>query len=403
MSTRALPLAAAESDAAPATAANAARARDAGESPYFPGHPARGERAWVPFATVVAVWMLLGAYQNARGYVSSLLFGQAMPSPKYLVTWFVVASGWVVVTLLVFRLCGSVLRGRPVWVRALVHVTLGCSVSLLMVFVHVRFDTFFFPDEPKPEFSIYFRSAFFWFNQWYAALVGAWHMLDYHARWRAREVQAARLGTQLAQAQLEALKMQIQPHFLFNSLHTISELVHEDPDAADRMVARLGDLLRLTVDNAAMHEVTLAREMDFLRAYLDIQQHRFQDCLTVTIDVAPDTLDALVPNLALQPLVENAIKHGVEPMGGAGEITVTAARRGDRLELVVRDNGRGLPPVRPAGGREGVGVRNTRARLEQLYGPTHTFEVKNDERGGVVARVELPFRTAASAAAGAVR
>jgi LytS/YehU family sensor histidine kinase len=188
--------------------------------------------------------------------------------------------------------------------------------------------------------------------------------------------------------------MQIQPHFLFNTLHTISELVHEDPDAAERMIARLGDLLRLTVDNAQAHEVTLAQEMEFLEAYLEIQRTRFHDRLEVTVEVEDGTEDALVPNLVLQPLVENAIRHGTASLGGLGRILVRTSNRGGTLRLEVHDNGRGPQPAPRPRQRQGVGVRNTRARLEQMYGPAGRLELTHCPIGGTVAAVEIPFRRA---------
>ncbi|HEX8905333.1 MAG TPA: histidine kinase, partial [Longimicrobiaceae bacterium] len=242
------------------------------------------------------------------------------------------------------------------------------------------------------------RPSFYYDIQWYVAIVGAAYAFDYYRRFRDSEVHAARMDERLAEARLEALKMQIQPHFLFNTLHTISELVHEDPDAAERMIARLGDLLRLTVDNAQTHEVTLAQEMEFLEAYLEIQRTRFHDRLEVMVNVDPDTYDALVPNLVLQPLVENAIRHGTASLGGFGRILVKTVRENGMLRMEVHDNGRGPQADTRPRQRQGVGVRNTRARLEQMYGPRARLELTHCPIGGTVAAVEIPFRRAAAPA-----
>jgi LytS/YehU family sensor histidine kinase len=188
--------------------------------------------------------------------------------------------------------------------------------------------------------------------------------------------------------------MQIQPHFLFNTLHTVSELVHEDPDAAERMIVRLADLLRLTVDNAQTHEVTLAQEVEFLDAYLEIQRTRFQDRLQVEVAVGPGTAEARVPNLVLQPLVENAIRHGTASLGGLGKISVKSERRGARLRMEVHDNGPGPHPDPRPRGRQGVGIRNTRERLERMYGPGGRLELTHCPVGGTVAAVEIPFSLA---------
>jgi two-component system LytT family sensor kinase len=212
--------------------------------------------------------------------------------------------------------------------------------------------------------------------------------IDFYRSARDRELEASKLETQLARAHLQALEMQIQPHFLFNTLNSISELVHEDPRAADRTITRLGDLLRMAIDREAGQEVPLRRELDFVGAYLDIERTRFHDRLSVEVSVDPEALDALVPNLVLQPLVENAVRHGVGPRARAGHITVTACRDGGLLRLVVRDDGRGLSPRM----RERVGIGNTRTRLRQLYGDAHRFELVDAPEGGVIAMVEIPFR-----------
>jgi len=195
---------------------------------------------------------------------------------------------------------------------------------------------------------------------------------------------------------LQALKMQLHPHFLFNALHSISSLVHSDPEAADKMIARLGDFLRLTLDAAAAQEVPLRQELEFLNCYLDIERTRFRDRLTTHIDADPQALDCVVPNLILQPIVENAIRHGVSQRAAHGHVEVRAARAGDALRLEVRDNGRGLPEGAEAcrAKQGGVGLANTRARLQQLYGGAYRFELSNAPTGGAVVTLEIPVREA---------
>ena len=207
-----------------------------------------------------------------------------------------------------------------------------------------------------------------------------------------RTLRMARLRTRLMEAELRGLKTQLQPHFLFNALNTLAELVHEDPHLADRMITRISDLLRVMVEEAGAQEVTLRQELEFLDAYLEIERLRFRDRLVVDMDVAPDTLDAVVPTLILQPIVENAIRHGTALLSSMGQITILARRRHGSLELAVRDNGRGL---QRGGARERVGVGNTRARLRQLYGDAFRFELRNHEAGGVEATIVIPFRSGA--------
>jgi signal transduction histidine kinase len=207
--------------------------------------------------------------------------------------------------------------------------------------------------------------------------------------YRTRQLHATELETRLARTHLQVLKMQLQPHFLFNTLNAVAELVHTEPDAADLMITRLGRLLRLSLDNAGHQVVPLRQEIDFLRVYLDIEQVRFQDRLQIVWNVTAETLDAAVPTLLWQPVLENAIRHGVTPLAGRGRIVIASRLEGDDLVLEIRDNGTGLP-AGPAP-REGVGLRNIRERVFQLYGSRAVFSLAPAPGGGTVASLRLPF------------
>ena len=204
-----------------------------------------------------------------------------------------------------------------------------------------------------------------------------------------RPLRRLRLEAQLADARLQTLRTQLQPHFLFNALNTISVLMHEDVDAADRILLQLSALLRRSLDSTEAHEVTLGEEIGFLENYLAIEQARFGARLNYRIHAPDDVRDARVPNLILHPLVENALRHGLATRAGPGRVDVAAARHGDVLRLRVVDDGRALP----AEMTERVGLANTRARLRLLYGERHRFELRNSEAGGVIAEIELPWRT----------
>jgi len=208
----------------------------------------------------------------------------------------------------------------------------------------------------------------------------------YHA-WRA-----TRLEMQLVQARLDALVGQLQPHFLFNTLHTISAFVLEDPKQANRMITRLSELLRQSFNRERGPLVTLEQELELLDHYVAIQEARFGDRLRVTFRVDPRAASAVVPTFMLQPLVENAIRHGVAPNGRVAEIEIAATREGDRLHLAVRDNGPGVNAEPKRGNGGGLGIANTRARLFELYGPSHRFELTNaPPPGGAVATIEIPY------------
>jgi two-component system, LytTR family, sensor kinase len=221
----------------------------------------------------------------------------------------------------------------------------------------------------------------------YLAIVTLGRSAYYFSLYRTRQLHTSELESRLARTHLQVLKMQLQPHFLFNTLNAVAELVHTEPDAADLMITRLGRLLRLSLDNAGHQIVPLRQEIDFLRVYLDIEQVRFQDRLQIVWDVIPETLDAGVPTLLWQPVLENAIRHGVTPLAGRGRIVIASRREGDDLLLEIRDNGTGLPPVP----REGVGLRNIRERVEQLYGARARFTLTSAPDGGTVATLRLPF------------
>ena len=288
-------------------------------------------------------------------------------------------------------------RGR--WQRSLlVHALWGIALTLATIVIaesiirllHVR-DAM--PKTIGDAVSNNFHSSL----PTYWIILFAYYAFDYYVKYRDRELRASQLETRLSQAQLQALKMQLNPHFLFNVLNTISSLMYTDIEAADAMMSRLSELLRLTLEKDASQEVTLAEEMALLERYLDIERIRFEDRLRVTVNVDPATLEARVPNFSLQPLVENAIRHGIAPRPEGGRLTIEATQGDGMLEIRLRDDGPGLQPHGETGAaprREGIGIANTRARLIELYGSAHRFEMINVPEGGLLVRMLLPFLTA---------
>jgi two-component system, LytTR family, sensor kinase len=238
----------------------------------------------------------------------------------------------------------------------------------------------------------------------FLTVTAAAHALDARARAHERELDAQRMRRQLAESRLDALTAQLQPHFLFNTIQGISALIHQDPSAADAMLASLSDLLRDVLRRASAHEVTLCEEIRVLQSYLDISRRRFGDRLTINVDVDDSTTQALVPFFILQPLVENALHHGVSSQAGPAKVDIAARRTSDRLELSVTDDGRGT--VLPDAGR-GIGLANTKARLDELYGETYTLETRrlDDAHVGNGAKsvhgfrvcLAIPFREGAHA------
>ena len=287
---------------------------------------------------------------------------------------------------------------RDGWARsALAHVAgvLVATLAHAMVSVTARVYVMQWLADREVEWWLVVRERFFLYFDWemmtYWAVIALSHALDYRRESQERAVTAAQLQTRLAEAQLQALQRQLHPHFLFNTLHTISALMHRNIDAADAMLARLSDLLRMTLDQLGTQVVRLKDELDFVEKYLEIEHTRFGDRLRVRIDAEPQTLDASVPNFILQPLVENALRHGIGPKVGGGTVEVIARRVGDRLLLVVRDDGRGVPPEKLNAFNTGVGLGNTRSRLEHMYGSSHRFEFEAPPAGGLEVTIELPF------------
>jgi sensor histidine kinase YesM len=278
-----------------------------------------------------------------------------------------------------------------------VHIAAATSLRMLIRPFDVWSDTNPFLQQYQAELRNFFLFDFFV----YWAILGVGYAFDYRERYRERESLASQLKAQLAEAQLESLKMQLHPHFLFNTLHTIAGLVRSNEKLpAVNMIAGLSDLLRHALESADEQEVPLREELKFIELYLDIQKVRFSDRLTVRMEIAPDTLDALVPNLLLQPLVENAIRHGISLDDSAGVIIINAYRDDGMLRIRVCDDGPGLQSGWLLEESEGIGLANTSERLKHLYGAEHRFDLSNGATGGMIAAIAIPFRVGYHLAAG---
>ena len=295
-------------------------------------------------------------------------------------------------------------RGLPG--NLVAHIGMGVLFALADIAMRVFINSFlpwFAASRSQPfaaRFQNLFLSSFHSNLLVYWAIVGATQGLAYYRKLEERELRAAQLETRLAQAQLQVLRIQLQPHFLFNTLHAISALVQKDPDAADHTIALLSDLLRLTLETGSEQEVSLQQELDFVGRYIEIEQTRFGDRLTVQWEIADEVRDARVPSFLLQPLVENAIRHGIAPRSEGGRIEIVAGRTNGDLNMLVRDNGKGIAGTAV---REGLGLGNTRARLQQLYGPGERLRMTEAPGGGTVITLSIPFRTAGQATVQGVR
>ena len=347
---------------------------------------------WTKWLLILAFWTLLGLSFASQFYISSAKAGNEV-SWRQAIGW--ALGDWYVFAVLSLPVIQVARRfrfeARKNWLLSLL-VHLLCSGLFSLAYMVLRAwvgqwqSTATFAEAFKPLLvkTWHFNVLIYW------VIVAVSQAFDYYQKYRERELRAAELEKRLVQAKLQALQMQLNPHFLFNTLHSISSLMHKDVDAADQMIMRLGDLLRAALESSDTQEVDLRQELDFLKRYLEIEQTRFGERLKVKMNIAPDTLEAQVPNLILQPLVENAIKHGIEPRSKPGCIELSSQRLNGELALEVSDNGVGLRNGAPI--EEGIGLSNTRARLRELYGEAHRFELHPGPNGGLVVHLTIPFK-----------
>ncbi|HJQ37480.1 MAG TPA: histidine kinase [Thermoanaerobaculia bacterium] len=339
---------------------------------------------WTSLATLSTVNRLVGARE----------FGiERVLSSGTVTLAFIEAWTWAALTPFIFWLCSRSNFAQSRWIRIPLLIAIGIAISILVFvvldFARDAFVTVPIRRRPRPPAFAPLREIgrFRFLNQLivYCAVLATGFAREFFLRNRKREQNEVLLQAQLAEARLDALRMQLNPHFLFNTLHAISALVERDPAGVRRMIARLSELMRHTIDSKASDEVPLRDELAFLQRYLDIMAVRFQGKLQIEQHIADGVLDALVPNLVLQPIVENALEHGVSRAGGAGRVEIRAEREGSALVLTVHDNGPGLGRANESG----VGLANTRARLAQLYGDKASLTLTEAE--GVLARITLPY------------
>jgi len=352
---------------------------------------------------IVGSWAAYFVLMTLQTYFAYAREGRPIPLLSILAPAGMYCLSWLLLTPLVLTLAEHFPLHKTHWRRSF---TIHLIASLVIAIFQRAFT----------DLSVaWIRMGGMWpfpFNKVLASLIGyfdygvlvywiivlLYQGVQYYRTIQEEKLRASRLETRLAEARLEALRNQLHPHFLFNTLNSISALVHVSPRAADTMIARLGDFLRITLDNSGARFAPLATELQALRSYFDIERVRFADKVALETEIEPETLSALVPCFVWQPLLENAIKHGIETSGGSGRITVRALSRNGSLLFQIQDtgpglseNGSGLHPV-----HEGIGLSKTRAILEHLYGSDQHLEVRSVPGGGVLASLTIPFRTEGS-------
>ena len=349
-------------------------------------------RKWVFYA---ALWTIPGLVALSYYHLNRILTAQPVNWLYGIVTsipwWYV----WAILTPLLFWVARKFPINKESWKKTVPSVYI--PLMILLLGIHAAVHVFLFRLVGLHDtvnmglFEVHFTSRMhvnvlaFW------TVLGFYNAFDYYRKYQLREQQAARLELQLAQANLRALKMQLNPHFLFNTLHSVSALVRKNENAtAIKMLGRLGEFLRLTLENQGIQLIALKEEMDFLVRYLEIEKIRFQERLEVTMDVDPRLVEYLVPNLILQPIVENAIHHGIAPHSQAGKIKIRAFEEDQQMVLQVHDDGPGLKNSERA--RRGIGLSNTQERLERLYGDNQELRLINAEEGGLLVRIAIPLK-----------
>jgi len=354
-------------------------------------------RWWMKFALCFAIWTLLGLFHASESYFRYAYAGQPITWGQALALDLSLWYAWAVLSIFVFQLARRFPIEQRKWpVRVLLHAAFSAFFALVKIAMdYPIIEAFYCPLPGLLPVDVFFRMAFAsQFHSYvliYWALLGVSHALNYYRKYRERELRASILEARLAQTELRLLQTQLQPHFLFNTLNSISALIHKDVEVADQMLARLGDLLRLSLEYDGAEEVTLAQELEFVRTYLEIEAARYGPRLRVQWDVEPQAQEARVPYLLLQPLVENALRHGIARRPRGGLIEIRAERVEERLHLQVCDNGPGIESGKMNGHRQGIGLANTQARLQQLYGDEYRFALNNRPSGGALASIELPF------------
>jgi two-component system, LytTR family, sensor kinase len=363
-----------------------------------------GKHPWLKWLAILGVWAVLGLIYAGPVYFELRAEGMDH-SVLRIFAWGVLSwSVWAPLTPAIVWLARRYSLVGPAWKRSLmVHIPAFLIISAIhsaaAVYITLTVQPFDkmgdSPLEFWPRFLSRIKGAFGSDLLVYAVVVGVCYAIDYYRKYREREFQASQLEAQLAQAQLDSLRMQLHPHFLFNTLNGIVGLVRDNKnEAAVSMLVGLSDLLRHALEHSSRQEVELREELNFIKLYLDIQQMRFSDRLQIELDVDKGLLKALVPNLILQPLTENALRHGIGRSVASGLVGISAHKKNDSLRLVVFDNGIGLSSNWQLKSGGGIGLANTAARLQQLYGDRHRLDVRNREGGGVEVMVEIPFHVA---------
>ncbi len=355
------------------------------------------QNRWIKSAAIVAGWLFLGLMLSIEVYFNNRAWGMRADFFDAALPQFGRVMMWALMAPLILRMREKVPLNRGHWAGGVAFHLVASFVVMATYYVGRMLAYFLLNGESLAEFWDSVLKGFFGHNlidmAFYWGVIAFGYGLEIYRRYKNEELKAAQLEARLIETELKALREQLRPHFLFNTMNTIAVLVREKKnDDAVNLIARLSSLLRMSLDNTRVQEVTVRQEMDFLERYLDIQKVRFSDRLQVDVTISPDAMEASIPNLLLQPLVENAIIHGIAPKAGPGRLEVRGRVASGQLHLEVRDDGPGLGDGAKRA-KEGIGLTNTRERLAKIYGAHGQLSLRSEPGHGVAVQIILPCRT----------
>ncbi len=357
---------------------------------------------WKKWSLLTLGWQLLAYYYIFQNYIFGINTNTAFDWQRSISYRTVNNLYWVAFTPLMFFIARKYKLDSDKLVKNIpIILGFGVLIALFQSFISLATSIFFTWVSGPMKMSYLERLSLSLYGILglafegliiYSVFMAVLYGLDYYKKNKEQQYNLSQLEVRLAQAEVQAMKMQLHPHFLFNTLHAISTLMHRDPNAADKMITQLSNLLRISLDNIGVQEVTLRDELNFLEQYIEIQKMRFQDSLEIKMDIAPETFNIMVPNLILQPIVENAFKHGVEENSEEKRITITSRLKDNMLFLTVEDNGPGTKEISGETSETGLGLKNTRERLRQLYGSNSELIVENSVPKGLIVKLNIPVK-----------
>ncbi len=350
---------------------------------------------WRIWALSLTFWTIYAVLDSLGSLAILFAYGDKLVVHKIILWNFAEAYVWVLFTPLIYAIAVRFPLSGKSWKQSLaIQIPAALAIATLTAWLLIHMNMLLGWAEVSTPFRVRLLGLMLQDLPRYFVTMGVAQIVVYYATVRKQEAQSAELEAKLAQAQLDVLRSQMEPHFLFNSLNAIARLTRKDPPSAERMTFQLAAFLRVALECAGSREVPLSQELEFLENYLAIQKTRFGDRLTINVAVAEDLLSIPVPSLILQPLAENAIRHGIAHSAGPGYLKVSAARNNGSLRIQIADNGAGMDIKRDEGS-EGFGLRTTRTRLKQMYGSRQELRLENNPGGGCLVTIALPLDNAA--------